>query len=1504
MLEGNTYETRSPRNHFAVLVLILQVVFLGTACLGDDSESEGQAVDDGPAALQVPGAQQTAAIQPGTGNMPEHVFGAVARRMRATTMADRRSARLRQPPQVVGVSTYFAGLDPRTATMSPLSTGRDALAEVKGPGTPDYFNVGNYANSPLPAIDPATGTIVPGTGMRKFVDSLPGLGYANRNNLGQYIPVAVPDTTTYPGSDYYELSTVQFREQMHSDLPAAGTLLRGYEQTNTTDPTVSGPHYLGPLIVAQRDRPVRVKFTNALPTGAAGNLFLPVDTTVMGAGMGPDGVNDYAQNRATLHLHGGNTPWISDGTPHQWTVPAGESTPYAKGVSTQNVPDMPDPGAGAMTFYWTNQQSGRLMFYHDHSYGITRLNVYAGEAAGYLIEDPVEETLVTGGTIGTTTVAPATVPAEQIPLIIQDKTFVPDTAAGGQLAAQDPTWDTVNWGGVGDLWFPHVYMPNQNPNDVSGANAFGRWDYGPWFWPPLTTAAGLINGEVFGNGVNGCPAGLYCPGTPNPSLAPEAFMDTPVVNGTAYPYVVLEPKAYRLRILNACNDRMLNLQLYYAEPLTITLTAGGSGYSTSPTVTVADPTGTGATAAAAVDGIVNGFTVDAGGSGYTGAPDVTLAGGGGTGATAVAAVAGGVVTGVTITNGGTGYTSAPLVSFAGGGGTGAAATATITNILVRIDVTTPGSGYTAPVVTITDPTGTGAAAVASAGTEVKMVTAEPHTTFPDDPGDLPLCPDGVLTGVPTAFTAGAAYGGTGCWPATWPTDGRDGGVPDPTTAGPSMIYIGTEGGILPAPAIIDNVPIGYEYMRRSITVLNVANKALFLGPAERADVIVDLSSVSPGSKLILYNDAPAPVPAFDARIDYYTGDVDQTPSGGAPTTMAGYGPNTRTIMQIQVAGTPAAPFNLAPLQAALPVAFAASQPVPIVPEPAFNAAYGTTVAPTYSSIFDTSLSYTPVGTSAVGSITLNAGGTGYSSNPTVTFTGTGTGAAATAMINAIVTGITVVRGGSGYGAGPVTINITGGGGTGATATATVVRGTITAITVTAPGTGYTSTPTVQIIGEGLGAGATATIAGPVTALTLVSGGTGYTAAPTVTFSGGGGAGTLATASLALIYSMQPKAIQELFELNYGRMNATMGVELPFTSFLTQTTIPLGYVDPPTEIVNQGQVQVWKLTHNGVDTHAIHFHLFDVQLINRVGWDGTVKPPLPQEVGWKETVTMNPLEDAVVALRPIGQTLPFKLPDSVRLLDPTTPVGSTGQFTNVDPATNAPITVTNQMTNFGWEYVWHCHLLGHEENDMMRPVIFDLSPAGPTALTATPSAPGTTAPSIALAWTNNATNPAATNFTLQRATDAAFTAGLVTLATGTSLLPVFVDATVAPHATYSYRVRAENAVSYSPWSNIATATAAGQIPLAPTGLTVTAFTRTSISLSWALPTGGAARTGITVQYRSGVFTGPWTTAATLAATATTYNLTGLRANTVYSIRVVATNADGSSPSGTVSQRTRP
>src|SRR5579884_499584 len=105
-------------------------------------------------------------------------------------------------------------------------------------------------------------------GMHKFVDALKPL------------PVAVPDSKTFPGSDYYIIQLTQYTQQMHSDLPV--TTVRGYKQVNKgTDAagnnTVVPPaqSYLGPLIVAQKNRPVRVLFQNMLPAGNGGNLFIP-----------------------------------------------------------------------------------------------------------------------------------------------------------------------------------------------------------------------------------------------------------------------------------------------------------------------------------------------------------------------------------------------------------------------------------------------------------------------------------------------------------------------------------------------------------------------------------------------------------------------------------------------------------------------------------------------------------------------------------------------------------------------------------------------------------------------------------------------------------------------------------------------------------------------------------------------------------------------------------------------------------------------------------------------------------------------------------------------------------------------------------------------------------------------------------------------------------------------------------------------------------------------------
>jgi FtsP/CotA-like multicopper oxidase with cupredoxin domain len=931
-------------------------------------------------------------------------------------------------------------------------------------------------------------------GIRKFVDDLP--------RVGADIPVAQADETTYPGSSYYEIALVEYEQQLHADLPPSR--LRGYVQLETD--VVSGAHvelggghfgvtepsYLGPAIVTDQDAPVRILFRNLLPTGEAGNLFLPVDTTVMGAGMTADGhqmdpaMEDpqnpmcdasnpdktamvaaghcFSENRSIVHLHGGITPWISDGTPHQWITPAGEDTPYPEGVSVENVPDMPDPGPGAQTLFYTNAQSARLMFYHDHSWGITRLNVYAGEAAPYIITDDTEKALIEDG------VLPG---AEQtLELVVQDKTFVPDAE---QLAQQDETWDTARWGGEGSLWLPHVYSPAQNPGDASGVNEYGRWAYGPWFWPPTNSIEhGPIDNPYYDPDCD--PDAQWCepplmPGTPYNSMGMEAFMDTPVVNGAAYPTVTLDPTAYRLRILNAANDRFFNLSLYQAIDAT-----GAPCDADNP-----DPT-----------------------------PERT---------------------GVTCTE------------------------------------------------------------VALNPTEV-AAALEDTTVFP---------------------------------------------TPVAGTEGPDWIQIGTEGGFLPTPVVTPAHPTTWVNDPTVFNAGNVDQHSLLVAPAERHDTIVDLSAYA-GQTLILYNDAPAAFPARDPRYDYYTGDADLTDTGGTPTTLPGYGPNTRTVMRIVVSDGPAsAPFDLAALEDAFAHqadgsgVFESGQKPIIVGQGAYNAAYGTTFQHNgpfagLSQIFSTSLTFDRL------------------------------------------------------------------------------------VEDDTPGAPYaTSTSTER-----------------------------------------------------LTMAFRPKMIQdemgEAFDRDYGRMSGFLGVETPNAQAGLQNMILSPFPSPPTEVLDGVErseltmpdgsplpegvdvvpiasaddgTQIWKFTHNGVDTHPIHFHLYDVQLLNRVGWDGIIRKPHPSELGWKDTVRISPLEDTIVALRPIIPPIPASwggLPNSIRLLDPSMPEGAFLENTTAQEAAGLPIfafnpdgepiDVINHVVNFGWEYVLHCHILSHEEMDMMHAQAVGVAPSAPEDIVAT------------------------------------------------------------------------------------------------------------------------------------------------------------------------------------------
>ncbi len=1309
-----------------------------------------------------------------------------------------------------------------------LPTGQNPLVDL---------NLPNFAYSP---------------NIRKFIDVLPGLGAPLAGSLtGNYIPAAVADTTSYPGTDYYEIALVCYSQKMSSDLPA--TDLRGYVQIETpvnaakskhvalTYPgsapilnngmqvfAVDPPSYLGPVIISKRGTATRVKFTNYLPLGAAGNLPVPVDTGVMGAGMGPVAMQNYTQNRADLHLHGGRSPWISDGTTHQWVTPAGENTPYLRGVNAINVPDMPDPGAGSMTYYWTNEQSARLMFYHDHAYGITRLNVYCGEAAGYLITDQVEENLIA------TKVLPDPLGGLYhygIPLVIQDKSFVNDAttppnasfaAMGGTPAALtgavDPLWYTYVPGTHGgNLWFPHEYMVNENIYDPSGITQMGRWDYGPWMNPPMVVKNNVL---------------------PSPTIVPESYLDTPIVNGCAYPTVTLPPTAFRFRILNACNDRMLNLQLYYAEPLTVQVTKGGSGY-TAPVVAFSAPPagGTQATGTAVMGKGVGSIALTNAGSGYTIAPTVTIsraAGdkhGNGAAATAVLG-AGGQVAAVVLTSAGQGYSLPPVITLSAPAGNGiqATATATLTNVITSITVTNPGSGYTsAPTVTIADTApgvGTGATAACSMNTEVKMVPASPDPDYP-----------------------------------TWPVDGRPGGVPDPTTQGPPMYQIGNEGGFLANVRVVNPQPVDYDYNRKDVTFGAVTSCSLQIPPAVRADVVVDFSGVPAGSTLILYNDNPAPMPLYDIRNDLFTGCPDLTAMGGAPTTVPGFGPNTRTIMQINIAGTPTAPFNLAALQAALPAAFKADQDAPVVPESAYNVAYGTNNPDIFANLATGDSINVTGKAQPVASIMTTLPGLNYLVPPIVTFAGGGgTGATAVATLNGVA-GVTLVTAGSGYTTAPAVTftNAAGGAGTGAAAVATISGGVVTAITITNPGSNYLVAPTVTIAAPAAAGGVAATATANVTlnsvgAITLTNPGTGYLTAPQVFLTaapGDNGQGAAAVAMLNGALAPTGKGISEGFDPEYGRMYVVLGsTPNPLTPNVgTGPVIGLArYMDPPTEILTPETPVLWKITHIGVDSHALHFHLFDVQVINRVDWANIVKPPYEDEQGWKDTIRTNPFEDIYIALRPTAAAmrLPFGIPQSNRLLDVTTPAGSTVNFMPVAPPIGVPAVaqLSNVMTNFGWEYVFHCHLLGHEENDMMRPMCFMVPSTAPAASTVTVLQAATSASTAEaqINWTdptpynyvthlplstqNNPRNE--TGFLVEKATGAG--GAFATLANVPANTTTIYDSNVVVGTTYRYRVTASNAAG-SAVSNAASVTMARPVvPAAPTNLVVAQTAATTVTMT--------------------------------------------------------------------------
>ena len=199
-------------------------------------------------------------------------------------------------------------------------------------------------------------------------------------------------------------------------------------------------------------------------------------------------------DRIAVHLHGGLVHWNSDGGPFAWFSNASQANGgFVHGSSFLN------PGAfGSATYDYPNDQSARFLWYHDHAYGITRLNAYSGIASAYLITDDAETALVNSGVLPNIPGYPL-----GIPLILQDKTFFDP--------GSDPHYP-VGGAAKGDLWYPWKYEATPPQGHKSG-----HWDLDP----AITSTDGL----------------------PPISCIPESFSDTILVNGA--PRTFRAPHGFR-----------------------------------------------------------------------------------------------------------------------------------------------------------------------------------------------------------------------------------------------------------------------------------------------------------------------------------------------------------------------------------------------------------------------------------------------------------------------------------------------------------------------------------------------------------------------------------------------------------------------------------------------------------------------------------------------------------------------------------------------------------------------------------------------------------------------------------------------------------------------------------------------------------------------------------------------------------------------------------------------
>ncbi|BFI41992.1 hypothetical protein AXG93_4859s1020 [Marchantia polymorpha subsp. ruderalis] len=254
------------------------------------------------------------------------------------------------------------------------------------------------------------------------------------------VPLTLPPVIDISTGVPITLGTYKISQSVHPDLPNTTFYAYGTSQETAT--------YPGPTLEAKQNVVSFVRFENHITDPE--HIFV-VDRTLHHANPPNGGVP------IITHLHGGDAESKYDGHPDAWYTAAGDTGP--KFVTRDNV--------------YPNEQPASLLWYHDHTVGMTRLNVAAGLAGLYIIRSESED--------------PPFLPSGEfeIPLVVQDRQFFPN----------------------GSINFPDIGLP------------------------PFA----------------------------HPQWCPDYTGDVILVNGKAWPYLDVQQRVYRLRILNGANSRFFTL---------------------------------------------------------------------------------------------------------------------------------------------------------------------------------------------------------------------------------------------------------------------------------------------------------------------------------------------------------------------------------------------------------------------------------------------------------------------------------------------------------------------------------------------------------------------------------------------------------------------------------------------------------------------------------------------------------------------------------------------------------------------------------------------------------------------------------------------------------------------------------------------------------------------------------------------------------------------------------